>query len=330
MQVAVLGAGSWGTALALLLDNKGNNVRLWSNEPCVIEDIRANRQNSKYLPGHRFSDAATVVDTIAEAVIGAEAIVMAVPSGGVREVSAALADIINETQLFVSAAKGLESNTGLRMSQVLSETLPNIARQCVTLSGPNFAVEVARQVPTATVVASLDEERAIQAQDMLACHYLRVYRSLDVAGVELCGALKNVLAIGAGICDGLGFGDNTKAAFVTRGIAEIMRLGEALGAQPKTFMGLAGIGDIMLTCSSRLSRNLRVGVAIGSGMTTEQAVADVKQTAEGVHTCKAAYALATSLGIYAPITEQLYEILFNGKSPMEAVKDLMLREPKPE
>jgi glycerol-3-phosphate dehydrogenase (NAD(P)+) len=170
----------------------------------------------------------------------------------------------------------------------------------------------------------------MQAQVLFSSPYLRVYRSSDVAGVELCGALKNVLAIGAGICDGLGYGDNTKAAFVTRGLAEMMRLGEALGAQQRTFMGLAGVGDVMATCASRLSRNLRVGIAIGSGKTMEAALAEVKQVAEGVPTCKATYALASSLGVYAPITEQIHGILFEGKPPQEAVTDLMLREPKEE
>lgn len=331
MQIAVIGAGSWGTALARLLTAKGHPVQIWSPEPDVVEDIRARRENSKYLPGHPFLGDVFATGSMDEATGGAKAVVMAVPSGAVREVAALLSAAMPEIPLLINAGKGLESSTGLRMSQVLAQVLPEkTARTCVALSGPNLAVEVAREIPTATVVASADEQCARQAQDLITSPHLRAYRSSDVAGVELGGALKNVLAIGAGISDGLGYGDNTKAALVTRGLVEMMRLGEALGAQPKTFMGLAGVGDLITTCASRLSRNLRVGLALGQGMSPEEALAGVKQVAEGVPTCKAAYTLADSLGIYVPITEQIYRVLFEGKSPREAVTDLMLREPKEE
>ena len=330
MEIAIIGAGSWGTALALLLTGKGHSVRLWSEEPDVVEDIRHNRENSKYLPGCVLSGSARATGSMGESVEGTEAVVLAVPSGAVREVAGQLSDLTARTPLLVNAGKGLESETGLRISQVLAEVLGEAAQACVALSGPNLAVELARQVPTATVVASAEEGHAIAAQELFSSPCLRVYRSSDVAGVELGGALKNVLAIGAGISDGLGYGDNTKAALVTRGLVEMMRLGEALGAQRRTFVGLAGVGDLVATCASRLSRNLRVGLALGHGMTTEQALAEVRQVAEGVPTCKAAYALASSLGVYAPITEQLYKVLFEGKSPRDAVADLMLREPKEE
>lgn len=331
MRVAVLGAGSWGTALARLLVEKDHSVRVWTPEADVVEDIRSNNVNSRYLPGYPFAGDVTATGSMAEAVDGAEAVVMAVPSGAVREVATQLAQVMERIPLLINAGKGLERDTGLRMSEVLRQALPEeAARQCVALSGPNLAVEVARQVPTATVVASADEQCARQAQELLRSPYLRAYRSSDVAGVELAGALKNVLAIGAGISEGMGYGDNTKAALVTRGLAEMMRLGGALGAQPKTFMGLAGIGDLITTCASHLSRNLRVGLALGQGKTVEQALADVKQVAEGIPTCKAAYALAASLGVSVPITEQLYQVLFEGKSPTAAVSDLMLREPKEE
>ncbi|MEN6521719.1 MAG: NAD(P)H-dependent glycerol-3-phosphate dehydrogenase [Armatimonadota bacterium] len=329
-QIAVLGAGSWGTSLALLLTNKGYSVRLWSNEPGVIKDIDTNRVNSKYVPGIPFTGEILAMESMADAVKGVEAVLMVVPSNAVREVATQLSGVIDGDPLFINAGKGLESSTGYRMSQVIAESIPAKADDLVVLSGPNLAIEIARQIPTATVVASKNEERAFQAQELVNCHHLRAYRSSDVAGVEVCGSLKNVLAVGAGICDGLGYGDNTKAAFVTRGLTEMMRLGEALGAKPKTFMGLAGVGDVMATCGSKLSRNLRVGMAIGRGLTLEQALAEVKQVAEGVHTCKAAYKIAASLNIYAPITEQLHEILFNGKAPQSAVTDLMLREPKAE
>lgn len=329
-QIAVLGAGSWGTSLALLLTNKGHSVRLWSNEPEVVADVNTSRENTKYLPGIPFSGDVAATESMAEAVRGVEAILMVVPSNAVREVATELSGVIDGNPLLINAGKGLESNTGLRMSQVIAESIPGKYDDLVVLSGPNLAVEIARQIPTATVVASVNEDRAMQAQELINCHHLRAYRSTDVAGVEVCGSLKNVLAIGAGICDGLGYGDNTKAAFVTRGLTEMMRLGEALGAKQKTFMGLAGVGDVMATCASKLSRNLRVGMAIGRGLTLEQALAEVKQVAEGVPTCKAAYGLAASLNISAPITEQLHEILFNGKSPRSSVTDLMLREPKAE
>jgi len=330
MRVAVLSAGSWGTALGLLLVDNGNSVCLWSAEPDVVDDLRRNRQNSRYLPGYRFAGEVAATGSMAEAVEGAEAVVLAVPSGVVRLVAGELAKVLAGRPLLVNAGKGLESDTGLRMSQVLAEALQDAGEGCVALSGPNLAVELARQAPTATVVASADEARAVAAQRLLSCSYLRVYWSSDVAGVELGGALKNVLAIGAGICDGLGYGDNTKAALVTRGLVEMMRLGEALGAQRRTFMGLAGVGDLMATCASRLSRNLRVGMALGRGMTLAEAVAEVEQVAEGVPTCNAARNLAVSLGIEAPITEQLHRVLFEGKPAKAAVADLMLREPKEE
>ena len=329
-QIAVLGAGSWGTALARLLVDNNHAVRIWTPETDVVEDINSNRVNSKYLPDYPFFGDVAATDSIEKAVDGAEAVLMAVPSGAIREVATRLGRAMPHIPLLMNAGKGLEMNTGLRLSQVLSEALPDAGPGVVALSGPNLAVEVARGVPTATVAASADESHARAAQDILSSRVLRVYRSLDVAGVELCGALKNVLAIGAGISDGMGFGDNTKAALVTRGLVEMMRLGTALGAEQKTFIGLAGIGDLIATCSSHLSRNLRVGLALGRGMNVDQALADVKQVAEGVPTCKAAYDLAQSLDISAPITEQLYKVLFEGKTPKEAVTDLMLREPKEE
>ncbi|MBI2844218.1 MAG: NAD(P)-dependent glycerol-3-phosphate dehydrogenase [Armatimonadetes bacterium] len=330
MQITVLGAGSWGTALALLLTNKGHSVSIWSPETDVVAEITSSRTNYKYLPGHVFSGEIAATESMPEAVAGAEMIIMAVPSSAVREVARKLSEACSNIPPLVNAGKGLESSTGMRLSQVISEEIPGAGQECVVMSGPNLAVEVARQVPTATVVASIDQERAARAQDVFSCRYLRVYRSSDVAGVELAGALKNVLAIGAGISDGMGYGDNTKATLVTRGLVEMMRLGEALGAQPKTFMGLAGIGDLITTCSSRLSRNLRFGIALGQGKSLNEAMAEVRQVVEGVPACKAAYSLASSIGICAPITEQLYKVLFEGKPPREAVADLMLREPKEE
>ncbi len=329
-QIAVLGAGSWGTALSRLLVDNNHSVRIWTPEADVVEDINTNGENSKYLPGYPYSASLLATTSLEEATRDAEAVLMVVPSSALREVSTELGRVMPSIPLLINAGKGLEMNTGLRLSQVLSETLPEAAPGAVTLSGPNLAVEVARKLPTATVAASADESRARLTQEIFSSRCLRVYRSSDVAGVELCGSLKNVLAIGAGISDGMGFGDNTKSALVTRGLVEMMRLGTALGAQQKTFTGLAGIGDLIATCSSRLSRNLRVGHALGRGLSVDQALAEVKQVAEGVPTCKAAYNLAESLGVNAPIIEQLYRVLFEGKDPTQAVTDLMLREPKEE
>jgi glycerol-3-phosphate dehydrogenase (NAD(P)+) len=329
-QIAVLGAGSWGTALARVLVDNGHLVRVWTPETDVVEDIRSNRLNSKYLPEFPFSAEVFATDSMEEAVQGVDAVLMAVPSGALRSVATLLGQVMGHIPLLANAGKGLEMNTGLRLSQVLMEVLPETAPGAVVISGPNLATEVAKQLPSATVAASADESHARQIQDIFSSRCLRVYRSSDVAGVELCGALKNVLAIGAGISDGMGFGDNTKAALVTRGLTEMMRLGVALGAQPKTFMGLAGIGDLLATCSSHLSRNLRVGRALGRGMSVDQAITEVKQVAEGVPTCKAAYNLSQTLEVYTPITEQLYKILFEGRDTREAVTDLMLRESKEE
>lgn len=330
MQVAVLGAGSWGTALSLLLTGKGHSVRMWSVELEVIADIKTNKVNSKYIPNNAFTGDVDATGSMAEAVEGADAVIFAVPSAHVRSVASQLAKVLSGNPLLINVGKGLESNTGLRMSQVIAEELPEAGKSVVALSGPNLAVEVARQIPTATVVASVDEARAAQAQELIYCPYLRAYRSSDVAGVELGGALKNVLAVGAGISDGLGYGDNTKAALLTRGLVEMVRIGEALGAQPKTLMGLSGVGDLMATSASPLSRNLRVGRALGRGLSLDEALAEVKQVAEGIPTCKAVYNLTKELGIYAPITEQLYSMIFEGKPPIEAVTDLMVREPKVE
>lgn len=329
-QIAVLGAGSWGTALARLLVDNNHSVRIWTIEKDVAADISSNRVNSKYLPGFEFSRETLATDDMDAVVSGADAVLMVVPSGVVRDVAGKLARAMPKIPLLIIASKGLEMDTGLRLSQVLSQVLPEVAPRAVSLSGPNLAVELAKQLPTATVAASLDESNARAAQTLLSCYCLRVYRSSDVAGVELCGALKNVLAIGAGVSEGMGFGDNTKAALVTRGLVEMMRLGTALGAQQKTFTGLAGIGDLLATCSSHLSRNLRLGLLLGRGMNLEQALKEVKQVAEGVPTCKAAYNLAQTHGISVPITEELCKVLFEGKSPKDAVTDLMLREPKEE
>lgn len=331
MKTTVIGCGSWGTALAVLLGRKGLSVALWGRPEDGIHDISRQRENKRYLPGVAIPACVQPTDSICQALDGAQAVVMAVPSSAVRDVATLIKGHISESVLLVHAGKGLESETGLRGSQVISEVLGDgIGSGCVVLSGPNLAVELANEIPTATVVACRDVGRAAEAQELFFAPSLRVYRNIDVAGVELGGALKNVLAIAAGISDGLGYGDNTKATVVTRGLIEMMRLGSVLGARRETFSGLSGFGDLMATCASRLSRNLRLGLMIGQGKSVEQSLEALGQVAEGMPTCRAAHLLSKSNAVYMPITEQVYAVLFEGKSPREAVRDLMNRDHKDE
>jgi glycerol-3-phosphate dehydrogenase (NAD(P)+) len=330
MRVAVIGSGSWGTALAVLLATKGNEVNLWGL-PEEIQAITRDRENTRYLPGVKLPDRIRPTSNLDEAVADCEAVVLAVPSTGVRGVVRNLKGIIDEHILLVNAGKGLESESGLRGSQVIREELGDeVGDTCVVLSGPNLAVELARGIPTATVVASSDAERARAAQELFWAPNLRVYRNSDVVGVELGGALKNVLAIGAGISDGLGYGDNTKATLVTRGLVEMIRLGCVLGADARTFTGLSGFGDLMATCASRLSRNLRLGIMLGEGRTLDESLQALGQVAEGMHTCKATHLLSQRYNVYMPITHEVYAVLFEGKPPRQAVADLMSRDQKEE
>ena len=331
MKIAVIGSGSWGTALAVLLGKKGYTVRLWARRDNLALAIGRDRENVQYLPGIRLPEAVIATSHIEEAISEAEAIVLAIPSGGVREVLAVLKGRLAPDVLLIHAGKGLESETGRRGSEVIKDVLGDrMGQECVALSGPNLAVELAHDVPTATVVASTKHENAQQAQALFSSPSLRVYRNSDIAGVELGGAIKNVLAIGAGISDGLGYGDNTKATLVTRGLVEMTRLGVALGADAKTFTGLSGFGDLMATCASRLSRNLRLGLMLGQGNSIADSLASLGQVAEGMPTCEAAYNLSRKLNISMPITEQIHAILFEGKSPKKGVLDLMTRDFKDE
>lgn len=330
MDIAVLGSGSWGTALAVLLARKGNRVNLWG----VAEEIEAicrDRENARYLPGVKLPSGIHPTSSLDEALSRVEAVVLAVPSTGVREVARKLKGLLDPQILLINAGKGLESDTGLRGSQVITQELGDeIGRRCVVLSGPNLAVELAGGVPTATVVASLDGERARKAQELFWATNLRVYTNSDVVGVELGGALKNVLAIGAGISDGLGYGDNTKATLVTRGVVEMIRLGTVLGADSRTFTGLSGFGDLMATCASKLSRNLRLGMMLGQGKTLSESLQALGQVAEGIYTCRAAYLLSKKHDVYMPITSEVHAVLFEGKTPQQAVADLMSRDHKEE
>jgi glycerol-3-phosphate dehydrogenase (NAD(P)+) len=329
--IAVIGAGSWGTALANLLAKKGNAVRLWSHEPAVAEAIAASRENPRYMQGIPLDRNLEATSDLAAAVADAEVIVSVSPSQFVRQVMSAAAEAMRPDALVVSASKGIETTTLKTMAEVLDDVLPRpAALRASFLSGPSFALEVARELPTAVAVASRSAEAAKLTQTLFQTDYFRVYTNLDVRGVELGGALKNVIAVGAGMTTGLGLGHNARAALITRGLAEIGRLGVAMGASPLTFAGLAGMGDLILTCTGELSRNRSVGVALGEGRSLEEILAGMTMVAEGVETTRAAHALAARAGIEMPIVAEVHAVLFEGRSPEEAVENLMLRAPKAE
>jgi len=331
MNITVLGSGSWGTALGVLLGRKGYRVKLWSRREDLAVAIERDRENTRYLPEIMLPESVFSTSDMDDALDGCSVIVIAVPSTALREVASAVKGKFDHEVLLIHAGKGLESETGLRGSQIISQELgEEIGYGCVALSGPNLAVELAHGVPTATVVASQDMDRAAKAQELFVSPSLRVYRNPDIIGVELGGALKNVIGIGAGIADGLGYGDNTKATVVTRGLMEVTRLGSVMGADPKTFTGLSGFGDLMATCASRLSRNLRLGVMLGEGKSLEESLQALGQVAEGMHTCEAAYLLSRKHEIYMPMTEQIHAVIFESKSPKQAVCDLMSRNHKDE
>jgi len=327
---AVVGAGGWGTALAALLAKQGHGVVLWSFEEHVAVSVRERRVNP-YLEGVTLPESLGVTTELAEALRGAELVLSVSPSQFVGRVMGAAARYLHADAIVVSASKGIELDTLRNMDQVLRSVLPAAAmeRFCV-LSGPSFAAEVARESPTAVVVASRDSEAARRVQSLLQTESFRVYTNPDVVGVELAGALKNVIAVGAGVAAGLGFGHNTLAALITRGLAEITRLGVALGAERATFSGLAGMGDLVLTCTGSLSRNRTVGYRLGQGETLEEILADMTAVAEGVKTAEAVHALAARHGVEMPISEQVYAIVHEGRKPVDALRALMLRDPKPE
>ena len=335
MKIGTVGGGGWGTTLAILLDSKGHEVRLWVYEEDEAERMRLTRENATFLPGVRIPDGVGITTSKREAVAGADIVVLVTPSRVVREVAASLlaeaGSTVTSAQAIVVGSKGLEPETLLRMSEVLVQVLPPILhRKIVILAGPSHAEEVSRQVPTAVVAASNDAGAATLVQDAFSTERFRVYTNDDVVGVEIGAALKNVVAIAAGICDGLGFGDSTKGALLTRGLVEIARLGEALGARPDTFSGLAGMGDLIATAMSRHSRNRRLGEAIGKGMKVEEALAATKMVVEGVGTAHVAVDLARRHGVELPIAEQVRAILYDGKSAKAAIRELLTRDLKSE
>ncbi len=331
MEIGVIGAGSWGTALADLLARKGHRVTLWVFEPELAERLGRSRENDLYLPGFTLCEGLAYTSDLARVAAGREMLVLVPPSQVMRPVMTAAAPHIAPGTLLVSAAKGIENDTLLPMSDVLTQVLsPELAAHLAFLSGPSFAREVAAEMPTAVVAAALRVETAQRVQEAFSTETFRVYTNGDVVGVEVGGALKNVIALAAGVSDGLGFGYNTRAALITRGLAEMTRIGVALGANPATFAGLAGMGDLVLTCTGDLSRNRTVGMELGRGRKLEEILSGMKMVAEGVKTTLAAFQLAQKLEVEVPITEQMYRILYEGKDPRRAVSDLMLRELKPE
>ncbi len=330
MQIAVLGAGAFGSSLSLLLAGRGHTVTLWcygADEARAIEETG----ESLFLPGHKLGDAVAPTNDIAEAVRGKPVVLLVSPSHSIRDVMTAAAPHLEPDVLVVSASKGIEVETLMTIDQIVADVVPEeISARSAYLSGPTFSKELARGLPGAIVVASHSEESARLVQSEFSTDRLRVYTTDDVIGVELCGALKNVCAIGAGVSDGLGYGLNARAAFITRGLTEIIRIGRVMGAHPMTFAGLAGMGDLVLTCTGDLSRNRRLGLALGKGMGVEEALASLGGVAEGMKTTKAAWSLARKHDVSMPITDVLHGMLYEGKSAKNALGELMSRPFKPE
>jgi len=327
--VAVVGAGSWGTTLAHLLAEKGLSVNLWVREPEVYEDLQRERINRTFLPGVRLSSRLTFHQTLSAVCQDVSLVLMAVPSHGFREVLRDVKTHLPPGAVLLSAAKGMEIDSTLTMEGVAREELGPEVPYAV-LSGPSFALEVAQKQPTAVTIASRRREVAKYLQKLFSTPYFRVYTNQDVTGVELGGALKNIFAIGAGILGGMGLGDNPRAALITRGLAEMTRLGTRLGANSLTFTGLAGVGDLLLTCTGPQSRNFQVGFKLGQGQTLEQILSSMAMVAEGVKTSRAVHLLAERLGVEVPLVTAIYKILYDGLAPKEAIKKLMTRELKDE
>lgn len=331
MKVGIIGTGMWGTTLAVMLSGRGLRTFLWARTAEEAGRLEKARENEVFLPGIRFPDGLRITDSVGEAVVGSDLVLLVVPAQRMRENVAALRDYLSVDTVVVSGAKGLEIGSCLRMSEVIAQELPcDLGAGVVALSGPNIAGEIARGLPATTVVAGRDPGRVAMVQRALAGPAFRVYSNADIVGVELGGALKNVVALAAGICDGLRAGDNAKAAIVTRGLAEMARLGVAAGAQALTFAGLAGLGDLVTTCASPHSRNRRLGEQLAQGRPLAEIQSSTRMVAEGVTTTLAACQLAAHFGVDLPIASLMRQVLFEGKSILQAGVELMAREPKSE
>lgn len=322
--VCILGSGSWGTAIAVMLDKNGHKVNMWARSEKSVRKIIENKENIDYLPGVTINTSINITNNMEESLKECNIIVLAVPSRGVREVISKASVYLKKGQIIVNVAKGLEQGSLLRLSQVIKECVPQ-CDVCV-LSGPSHAEEVGKDIPTACVIASENEKAAKHIQKEFMNSYFRLYTNSDVIGVELGAALKNVIALAAGMSDGLGFGDNTKAALMTRGNVEIRRLGIAMGGRSETFSGLSGVGDLIVTCTSMHSRNRRAGILLGKGLSLEETLKEVKMVVEGVNTSKVAYELAKKYNVNMPITKEINSVLFEGKDTKTAVLDLMERD----
>ena len=325
-KVSVIGAGSWGTALAILLEKNGHQVTLWSHREEEAKELAKSREHKSKLPGVEIPEGIEIIGNLESALREKDVIVFAVPSVAVRSTAKKVAPYVKEGQLIVNVAKGIEETTLMTLTDIIEEEIPG-AKGCV-LSGPSHAEEVSRGLPTTCVVGAKDKETAEFLQNIFMSPVFRVYISPDILGIELGGALKNVIALAAGTADGLGYGDNTKAALVTRGITEIARLGIAMGAKADTFYGLSGIGDLIVTCASKHSRNRKAGYLMGQGRSMQQAMDEVNMVVEGVYSAKAGLALSQKYKVEMPIIEQVNKVLFEGKAPAVAVKELMVRDKK--
>ncbi len=329
MRFAVLGAGSWGTALAMLLADNGHEVTLWAHHESAAEAMRRERANERYLPGIPFPDSLQVTADLAAAVDDVDVVLIVVPSHAFRETAHKLAPLLKPGQKVAWGTKGLEPGTRKLLHEVAREELGASVSMAV-VSGPTFAKEVARKLPGAVTVASQDTEFALALARALHNDHFRAYTGDDITGVEIGGAVKNVMAIATGTADGMGFGANARAALIARGLAEMQRLGRALGARDETFTGLTGLGDLVLTCTDDQSRNRRLGLAIGQGKSIDETVKEIGQVVEGINTCKEVHELAKEKGVDMPITEQVYLIVHEGHTPEQALRDLMERAVRPE
>lgn len=326
MKIAVLGGGAWGTALAHMLAKNGVETTLWARNEAVVNSIREARENSLYLPNVTLSESLRAESDPAAALSGADYYLVAIPSQHIRDALHEFRDILPDEPVIICASKGIELESLKPMSKVVAEALEGKRPRYAMLSGPSFADEVVRDLPTTVSLGCDDHELGRELQEVLSTPSFRVYFTPDVRGVELGGAVKNVIAIGAGMADGLGFGHDARAAIITRGLAEISRLGMAMGGQQRTFMGLSGMGDLVLTCTGDLSRNRQVGLKLGQGLKLDEIVSEMNAVAEGVKTTKALHELAKKLDVVLPITEQVYTILYEDKDPTEAVRDLLNRD----
>ncbi|MFR1707801.1 MAG: NAD(P)H-dependent glycerol-3-phosphate dehydrogenase [Clostridium sp.] len=327
-KIAFVGGGSFGTALAVLLSKKGLECSVWCHSENTVNDINVKRENTKYLKGIIIPERVTAYNDIEETIKGSEVVVLAVPSKAIREVARKISSILKGNEIIVTVAKGIEKHTLKRMSQIIEDEIKG--HPIVVLSGPSHAEEVARDIPTTVTAASKSVEAAKKIQDIFSSNTFRIYTNDDLIGVEIGGAFKNIIALAAGISDGIGYGDNTKAALMTRGMSEIVRVGTKLCGKAETFYGLTGMGDLIVTCTSMHSRNRRAGILIGSGRTLEEAIEEIGMVVEGIEAVNAFYELKSKTDVDMPITTALYEVLFKGKDPKESVMELMGRKYKKE